>query len=163
MTTMRSSKMTAVWQPCDRRCRKQPCRTMEKQTETERKGPTHRNQGAESWSPRSADKPVSTGMTTTSPQRDPPRDLRTQELRSSLGQDPSGFCLSQEPIMWHSGHIIPKYFHERAGLPGLMTHLWAKERPPFLLKFLAQEEPAQSHQDTKPRNSQGQDHSSFCL
>lgn len=36
--------------------------------------------GGESWSPRSADKPVSTGKTTTAAQRKPPRTLRTQEL-----------------------------------------------------------------------------------
>jgi hypothetical protein len=37
---------------------------------------------------------VSTGKTTTSALRYPPRDLRTQEPRSSLEKDPSGFQVS---------------------------------------------------------------------
>ena len=37
---------------------------------------------------------------------------------------------------------------ERAGLPGVLTHLGVQVRPPLLLKFLAQERPAQIHQDT---------------
>ena len=42
---------------------------------------------------------------------------------------------------------------ERAGLSGVLAHLKAQVRPPLLLKFLAQEWPAQSHQDmgTKER------------
>ena len=47
----------------------------------------------ESWSPRSVDTPVSTGKTTTSALRDQPRTLSTEELKSSLGQDLSGFYL----------------------------------------------------------------------
>jgi hypothetical protein len=56
----------------------------------------------ESRSSSSADKPLSTGKTTTSAQRDPPRALKTQEPRSCLGQDPSGFGLPKEHILCHS-------------------------------------------------------------
>ena len=55
----------------------------------------------ESWAPRSADMPVSTGKTTTS-QKDPPETVRTQEMRSSLGQDPSGSCLCLDLILGYS-------------------------------------------------------------
>ena len=56
----------------------------------------------EIWSPSSADKPVNIGKTTTSAQKDPPRALRIQELRSRLGQDLYGFCLLPELILFHS-------------------------------------------------------------
>ena len=42
---------------------------------------------------------------------------------------------------------IPKSCQERAGLPGVLTHLWTQVRPPVLLKFLVQEGPTQNHQD----------------
>ena len=45
--------------------------------------------------------PVSTGKTITSAQRDLPGVLRTQELRSSLGQEPSGLRLHPELILCH--------------------------------------------------------------
>jgi hypothetical protein len=57
---------------------------------------------ADSRSPRSADKPVSTGKTTISAQRGPFGTLRTQEPRSSLGQDPSGFICTLELTLHHS-------------------------------------------------------------
>jgi hypothetical protein len=56
----------------------------------------------ESWPPRNADKPVTTGKTTTSAQRDLPGILRTKELRSGLGQEPFDFPLLQELILCHS-------------------------------------------------------------
>jgi hypothetical protein len=37
----------------------------------------------------------------------------------------------------------------------VLTHLWAQVRPPLLLKFLAQEVPAQSHQDTGMKEQPG--------
>lgn len=52
-------------------------------------------------SPRSADSPVSTGKTTTSVPRDPPRALKIQERRSRLGQDLSGFHLHLELSLCH--------------------------------------------------------------
>ena len=71
---------------------------------------------------RSADKPMSTGKTTTFAQRD---QLRTQEWRSSMGQDPSSFCqflsmMGADPVLQCS---TPKYHQERAGIPGVLTHL----------------------------------------
>jgi hypothetical protein len=44
---------------------------------------------------------------------------------------------------------IPKSHMKRVGFPGVLTHLRAQVRPPLLLKFLAQEGPAQSHEDTE--------------
>jgi hypothetical protein len=78
----------------------------------------------ESWSPRSADTPMSTGRTTTSAPRDLPGALRTPELMNSPGQDPSSFHL-------HPGadrlpqFSIPKFLLERIGLPGVLTHKFA--------------------------------------
>jgi hypothetical protein len=56
----------------------------------------------ESRSQRSADMSMSTGKTTTSAPTDLPRDLRTQESRSSLGRDLSCFHLHPELILCHS-------------------------------------------------------------
>ena len=42
----------------------------------------------------------------------------------------------------------PKFLWERAGLPGVLTHLRAQVRPPLLLKYSAQEGPSWSPQDT---------------
>jgi hypothetical protein len=53
----------------------------------------------ESWSPKSVDTLVSTRKTTTSAYRDLPGILRTQELRSKMGQDSSGFQLSPGIIL----------------------------------------------------------------
>ena len=56
---------------------------------------------------------MSTGKTTISVQRDPPRAFMTQDQRSSLGQDP-GFHLhpGADPVSQLS---IPKFFQERTG------------------------------------------------
>ena len=43
---------------------------------------------------------------------------------------------------------IHKYHQERAGLPGVPTNLQVHVRPPLFFKFLAQEGPSQSYQDT---------------
>ena len=69
-------------------------------------------------------------------------------------QDPSSFHVRSgaDPVPQLS---IPKSHQERAGLPGVLTHLWAQVRPPLLLKFLAQEGPTQSHQDTGTKEQPG--------
>jgi hypothetical protein len=64
--------------------------------------------------------PVSSCKTTTSVQRDQPGVLRAQELRSSLGQDPSSFHLGQEVILCYSSPYPNA--SERAGLPGVLRH-----------------------------------------
>ena len=43
---------------------------------------------------------------------------------------------------------MPKCYWKRDYLTKVPTHLWAQVRSTFLFKFLAQEEPALSHQDT---------------
>jgi hypothetical protein len=53
------------------------------------------NTAGRQWVSQEGDNPVSTGKTTTSAQRDLFRDLRTQESRSSLGQEPSISVCSQ--------------------------------------------------------------------
>jgi hypothetical protein len=75
----------------------------------------------------------------------------------SQGQNPSGFHL-------HPGadtgpqFSIPRSHWEVTGFPGVLTHLEAQIRPPLLLKYLAQERPVQSTQDTgtneKPRKGE---------
>ena len=50
---------------------------------------------------------------------------------------------------------IHKYCRERAGLPGVPTHLWAQLRPSLLFKFLVEEGPSQSHQDTGTKDQLG--------
>ena len=100
-----------------------------------------------------------------------------QELRSSLGQDPSSFCLwpGADPVPqlsipkshWERAGLpgvltplkaqlsIPKSGQERAGLPRVLTNLRAQVRPPLLLKLLAQEGPTQSHQDMGTKEQPG--------
>jgi hypothetical protein len=51
--------------------------------------------------PRSADKSVSTGTTTTAAQRNLPRTLTTQEPRCCLRKESSGLCLCPELILCH--------------------------------------------------------------
>ena len=50
---------------------------------------------------------------------------------------------------------IHKYCQERAGLPGMPIYLRGQVRPPLLFKFLAQEGPSQSHQDTGTKDQPG--------
>jgi hypothetical protein len=75
----------------------------------------------ESEPPKSADRPVSTGGITTASQRNLPRTLRTQEQRSCLGQESSGFSAPRADPVPQS--YIHKYCQETAGLPGVPTHL----------------------------------------
>jgi hypothetical protein len=60
------------------------------------------------------------------PKRDPPRTLRTQELKRKLGQDPSSFHLhpGADPLPQIS---IPRFLLERTGLSGVLTHRLTKE------------------------------------
>ena len=87
----------------------------------------------ESWSPRSANKPVSTGKTTTAAQKNLSVTLRTQEQRGGLGEEPSGF-----PFTPRANHLpqgsIHKYSWERASLLRVQTSLRVQVRPPLLLR-----------------------------
>jgi hypothetical protein len=51
--------------------------------------------------PRSVDRLVGPGRTTTTAQRNPPGTLRTQEPRGCLGQESSILCLCPELILCH--------------------------------------------------------------
>jgi hypothetical protein len=102
--------------------------------------------------PRSADKPVRTGRTITAAQRNPPLTLRTQEPRGCLEQ------VFQSPTVPRTDPVpqrIHKYHQERADLPGLLPHLGAQVRPPFLFIFLAQEGTLQNHQNTGTKDQLG--------
>jgi hypothetical protein len=81
----------------------------------------------DSWPPRSADKPVSTGKTTTAAQRDPPGTLRTQELEEQPGKEPSGFSLHPRTDLVPQ-LSIPKFFPERTGLLGVLTQRLAGQK-----------------------------------
>ena len=94
----------------------------------------------ESWSPRSADTPMSTGRTTTSAPRDLPGALRTQEPRSSLGQDPStsvpwswscatALCIQIPP--WESWS--PKTWEHRED-HHFCSNIWSKRDPPKAIR-----------------------------
>ena len=52
---------------------------------------------------------------------------------------------------------IIKYYWERAGVSRVLTYLIAQVRTPLLLKFLAQGEPTQIHQDTGNKEKPGMD------
>jgi hypothetical protein len=85
----------------------------------------------ESWSPRSADTPVSTSNTTTSvttpgPRGTPypsphPRGIRTPEPRNSLRWDPSGFPLHPWADLGPQDSIS-KFLLEWTDLPGVLTN-----------------------------------------
>jgi hypothetical protein len=59
-------------------------------------------------------------------QGDPHRAIRVEKPRISWGQDASVFCLHPrpEPVPELS---IPKFFLERTGLPGVLTHRLAEQ------------------------------------
>lgn len=57
--------------------------------------------------------------------------------------------------------FVPIFCCNKTGLPEVLTHSRTQVRALFLLTFLAQEEPIQSPQDTKPRGSLGQDTPGF--
>ena len=58
---------------------------------------------------------------------------------------------------------IPKYRQKRAGLPGMLTYLGAHVRPPVPSDFWHKRDPLRAIRTQEPRNSRGQDLSSFCL
>jgi hypothetical protein len=68
--------------------------------------------------PRSVDRTMSAGKTTTAAQRNPPRSLRTQDPRGCLGQESSILGLRPELILCHKAT-----YKKRVGLPGVPTHL----------------------------------------
>lgn len=98
-------------------------------------------------SPRSTDKLVRASKTTTVTQRNPSKTLRTQEPRSSLGQEPPRFPSAPGTNPLPQGSIHKKQ-QKRASLPGMQTSLWMQVRPPQLFKFLAQDGLSQNHKDT---------------
>jgi hypothetical protein len=71
---------------------------------------------------------------------------------SEPGADPVLQCLEQ--ILCHSSPYS-NTDQEEAGLPGVLTYMWAQVRPSLLLKFLAQEGPTESHQDTGTKEQLG--------
>ena len=83
--------------------------------------------------PRRADRAVSAGRTTTGAQRNPSRNLGTQEQKSCLGEASSYFCLCPEQSGPQS--YIHKYNQERASLPGVPTYLQAQVIPQTSLQI----------------------------
>ena len=91
----------------------------------------------ESWSPRSADMPMSlTGKTTTSaqipvPKKDLPRAIRTQEQKNSQEQYPFSFHLhwGADPV---PQIFVPKLLPESTGLQRALTHSLAGGTSPSL-------------------------------
>jgi hypothetical protein len=55
-----------------------------------------------------------------------------------------------KPFNRYLGHPVPQ-----PSIPKYTDTLWAKVRPPLLLKFLAQEGPSQTHQDTATEGQPG--------
>ena len=99
--------------------------------------------------------------TTTATKRDPPGTLRTQQLRSSMKQEPSGFPLCPELILCHSttyantarrGPVSPECQHpnEHRYDHHFYSNSWPKRDP---LRAIRTEE---------PNISWGQDPSGFC-
>ena len=95
-----------------------------------------------------------------------------QKPRSSLGQDPSCFHLCLQQTFRHSSitqillgksrslrsantsestSIHTQVLQGENWSPKVLIHLIAQIRPPILLKFMAQEGNAQSHQDTETK------------
>jgi hypothetical protein len=100
----------------------------------------------ESEPPRSADSPVRTSRTTSAAQRNLSGTLRTQELRTCLGQESSSFYLFPELILYHRTTYTNTTRRELVSQECL--HTCEHRRPPLLFKFLAQEGPSKNHQDT---------------
>ena len=93
---------------------------------------------------------------------EPPLPLRGTQNPQNTGteeEEQSGTGAFQFPSALGADLVPQSYLHkyhqERAGLPGTLTHLRTQVRPPLLFKFLAQEGPTQSHQDTGTKEQQG--------
>ena len=111
----------------------------------------------ESWCPRSAGTPVSTGKTTTSVQRDPHKAIRTQELRSSLGQNPTGFHLPTELILCHSSsypNVSGESWSPRSADTTVSTGKTTTSQIPG---------PRRTYPEPSGHRNQGQNPSSCCL
>lgn len=84
-------------------------------------------------SPRSTDKLVRASKTTTVTQRNPSKTLRTQEPRSSLGQEPPRFPSAPGTNPLPQGSIHKK-LQEGESLPWVQTGLWVQVGWPLLLR-----------------------------
>ena len=100
--------------------------------------------------PRSLGRPVSAGTITTAAQRNP-QDTGTKELPGT-GDFQFLSAPRADPV---PQSYIHKYCQERAGLPGVPTHLQAQVRKLLLFKFLTQEGPSQNHEDTGAKDQLG--------
>ena len=100
--------------------------------------------------------------TTTATKRDPPGTLRTQQLRSSMKQEPSGFPLCPELILCHSttyantarrGPVSPECQHpnEHRYDHHFCSNSWPKRDPLRAIRI------------QEPRISRGQYPSGYCL
>jgi hypothetical protein len=101
---------------------------------------------------------VSAGRTTTAAQRNP-QDTGTEGL-TGTGVFQSLSSPRDDPL---PQNYIHKYCQERGDLPGVPACLQAQVRPPLLFKFLAQEGPSQSNQDTETKITWRQDPSDLSL
>ena len=108
----------------------------------------------ETYPPRTADKPMSAGKTTTAAQRKP-----TQNPQDTGKEGGPGTGALQFPSVPRADPEPQSYKHnccqERTGLPGVSTNLWAQVRPALLFRFLAQKEPSWSHQYTGTKDQLG--------
>jgi hypothetical protein len=115
----------------------------------------------ESWSPRSADTPVSTGRTT-SALSDPSRIHRAQDPRSSLGQDLSGFHLPLEQTLCHSSPYPDPSRREQVSQE--YWHMWENRWDHhFYSNSWPKRDLCRAIRTQEPRNEQGQDLSGFHL
>jgi hypothetical protein len=112
--------------------------------------------------PRSADRPMSTGRTTTAAQRNLPRTLRTQELRSCVGQESSSFCLHLELILCHRATYTNTTRRELVSQECLHTceHRWDHQ---FSSNSWPKRNPPRAIRTQELRISWGQNPSGFCL
>lgn len=92
-------------------------------------------------------------------QRNLPESLWTQERRSSVGHDSSGFC--QRTELTRAQLSSPRSPQERAELSEVRTILREQEKPSLLLTFLAQEETDWNLLDTGTHEQTGAGSLSF--
>ena len=111
--------------------------------------------------PRSADRTVSAGRTTTDAQRNPLETLRTQEPRGCLGGEPSSFCLCLELILCHRATYLNNASRELDSQECIHTceHRYDHH---FSSKSWPKRDPPRAIRTQEPRISWGQDPSGFC-